>query len=98
MMTANSDWLTHRRRSSSKGKNDSARGTRNLQLQVPRPWWCSSAAGARSASGRGLGSLVRVRADHRGELGLDQRLVDRFGGLPDPVINLGGFEYFQDFE
>jgi hypothetical protein len=28
----------------------------------------------------------------------DRRLVDRFRSLPDPVIDLGGFEYLQHFE
>jgi hypothetical protein len=37
-------------------------------------------------------------ADHRAELGLDQRLVDRLGRLPDPVINLDGFECLHHFE
>jgi hypothetical protein len=48
--------------------------------------------------GAGLGALVRVRADHGRELGFDRRLADRFCCLPDPVIDLGGFEYLQDFE
>jgi hypothetical protein len=41
---------------------------------------------------------MRQRADHRGQPGLDQRLIDRLGRLPDPVINLGGFECIQDFQ
>ena len=45
-----------------------------------------------------LGGLVRQSADHLAELDLDQRLVDRLGCLVDPVILLGGFERFQDFE
>jgi hypothetical protein len=35
----------------------------------------------------GLGAPVRVRAVHRRQLALDQRLVNRLGCLPDPVIN-----------
>jgi hypothetical protein len=46
----------------------------------------------------GTGPLVWQRADHRAELGLDQGLVDRFGGLPDPVIDLSGLECLQDFQ
>jgi hypothetical protein len=41
---------------------------------------------------------VRERANHRGQLGLDQGLVDRLGCLPDPVIDLGGLECIQDFQ
>ena len=41
---------------------------------------------------------MRERADHRGQLGLDQRLINRFGRLPDPVVNLGGLECLQDFK
>jgi hypothetical protein len=43
-------------------------------------------------------ALVRGSADHRGELGLDKRLVDRLGGLADPVVDLRGLEYLQDFQ
>jgi hypothetical protein len=70
----------------------------DLQLQVPGRGGDRPRPAAVALGGAGLGALVRVRADHRGELGLDQRLADRLGGLPDPVINLGGFEYFQHFE
>jgi hypothetical protein len=41
---------------------------------------------------------VRVRADHGRELGLDQRLVNGFCCLPDPVVDLGGFECVQELE
>jgi len=41
---------------------------------------------------------MRVRADHHRQLGLDQRLVNRLGRLPDPVINLGGLQRLQDFQ
>ena len=37
-------------------------------------------------------------ADGVGELGLDQRLVDGFGGLPDAVTDIGDLEYVEDFE
>jgi len=37
-------------------------------------------------------ALVWGSADHRGELGLDQGLVDGLGGLTDAVVNLGDRE------
>jgi hypothetical protein len=49
-------------------------------------------------AGAGAGALARDRADHRAELGFDQCLVDSLGRLPDPVINIGGLEYLQDFQ
>jgi hypothetical protein len=95
MITANSDWST-RRRSSSDGKNDRARNRGIFSSRAPAvvvivqarcPLRCPVQA-----------SVVRVCADHRGELGLDQRLGRWLGRLPDRVIDLGGFEYFQDLE
>jgi hypothetical protein len=41
---------------------------------------------------------MRQRADHRGQPGLDQRLADRLGRLPDPVIDLGGLERIQNLK
>jgi ClpP class serine protease len=37
-------------------------------------------------------------ADHAGELGLDERLVDRLGGLADAVVDLRGLECIQDLQ
>jgi hypothetical protein len=51
-----------------------------------------------AVSSPGIGALVWQGADHRAELGPDQRLADRLGRLAYPVINLGGFERFQDFQ
>jgi len=49
--------------------------------------------------GPALGPLVRMRTDHRRELGHNQRLMDRLDRLPDPaIVDLGGFEYLQDVE
>jgi hypothetical protein len=42
--------------------------------------------------------LVRQRADHRAQLCLDQRLVNRLGRLPDLVVNLGGLYYLQNLQ
>jgi hypothetical protein len=42
--------------------------------------------------------LVWSGADHRGELGLDQGLVDRLSSLADAVIHLRSLECVQDFD
>jgi hypothetical protein len=39
-----------------------------------------------------------VRADHSGEFRFGQRLVDGLGDLRDLVLDLGSFEYLQDFQ
>jgi hypothetical protein len=70
----------------------------DTQLQIP------SGRGAHAgpvavALGQPLrAALVRGGADHRGELGLDQRLVDGLGGLADAVIDLSGLECVQDLQ
>jgi hypothetical protein len=43
-------------------------------------------------------ALVGGGADHRGELGLDEGLVDGLGGLTDAVIDLRGRECVQDLQ
>jgi hypothetical protein len=45
-----------------------------------------------------LGALVRFGADHRGELSLDQGLVDRLGRLPDRVADLGSPKLVQHLQ
>jgi hypothetical protein len=45
-----------------------------------------------------LAAFVAGGADGVGELGLDQGLIDGFGGLADPVADIGGLECVQDFE
>jgi hypothetical protein len=44
------------------------------------------------------GALVRASADHGGELGFDEGLVDGLGGLADAVVDLRGRECVQDFD
>jgi hypothetical protein len=46
-------------------------------------------------AGPGVSPLMRERTDHRGQLRLDQRLIDRLGRLLNPVINLSGLQYLQ---
>jgi ClpP class serine protease len=51
------------------------------------------------ALGQPLGrALVGGGADHAGELGFDQGLVDRLGGLADAVVDLRRRECVQDFD
>ena len=45
-----------------------------------------------------LGPLVRAGADHRSQLGFDQRLIDRAGGLSDPVVDIGRLQRLQHLE
>ena len=48
--------------------------------------------------GAGVAAFVQCGADGVGELGLDQSLVDGFGGLADTVTDIGDLERIQDFE
>jgi hypothetical protein len=43
-------------------------------------------------------ALVGSGADHRGELGLDEGLVDGLGGLADPIVNVRSLECVQSFQ
>jgi hypothetical protein len=49
-------------------------------------------------SGATLAAFVRRRADHRGQLRLDQRLVQRLGRGADAVIDAGNFERLDQLE
>jgi hypothetical protein len=48
--------------------------------------------------GAGVAAFVQGGADRVGELGFDQRLVDRLGGLTDAVTDIGDLKCVQDFE
>jgi hypothetical protein len=43
-----------------------------------------------------LGAFVWGGADYGGEFGLDEGLVDRLGGLADPVVDVRGLECIKD--
>jgi hypothetical protein len=45
-----------------------------------------------------LGALMRSGTDHGRELSLDERLVDRLGGLTDPIIDLRSLQCVQDLQ
>ncbi len=62
------------------------------QLQIPGRRAQRARAGAVPLGGTGLGALVRGGTDHRGQLGLDQGLVDRGGRRPDSVVDIGGLQ------
>jgi hypothetical protein len=49
-------------------------------------------------SGPGIGALVRAGADHRGQLRLDQRLIDRRGRRPDPSSTSTALQCLQHLE
>jgi hypothetical protein len=68
------------------------------QLQVPRRGRQQARAVA-VALGQSLGrALIRCSADHAGELGLDEGLVDGLGGLADAVVDVRGLECVQDLQ
>ncbi len=48
--------------------------------------------------GAGVAAFVQGGADRVGEFGLDQCLVDGFGGSADTVTDIGGLECVEDFE
>ena len=72
--------------------------------------WRGTGRGSQSAAGlslltsrtrcprRGLGALARCSADRRGQLGLDQCLIDRFGCLPHSIADLGDLQRLQHLE
>jgi hypothetical protein len=57
-----------------------------------RPWWLAPWVGGRCAGPAGTRCAGWGGADHLGELGLDEGLVDGLGGLADAVIHLRGRE------
>jgi hypothetical protein len=68
------------------------------QLQIPRGRGQDAGPGAVALRGPGVGALVRRGADHRGPLGLDQRLMQRLGGGADAVIGVGNFQCLEQLE
>jgi hypothetical protein len=71
---------------------------RDPQLQIPRRGRERARSGAVALGGAGVGALVRGRADHRGELGLDQGLVDRGGRRAESVVDVGGLQCVEYLE
>ncbi|GAA2843433.1 hypothetical protein GCM10020220_035800 [Nonomuraea rubra] len=69
----------------------------NLQLQITRGGGQRAGAVPVALRYPGRGALVRGGADHRGQLGLDEGLVDGLGGVPDTFARLGVLQYRKDF-
>jgi hypothetical protein len=96
MITAYNAWSTRRCRANSDGKTDPARSFESAAPNPGRgrqhPWTVTIPLPDPPVS-----AFVRFGADHRGQLGLDQRLVDRRRGLPDPVGHIGLLDRVQDF-
>jgi hypothetical protein len=95
MITANSDWSTRRRRSSSDGKNDPARSRGIFSSRSPAVVLIVRGRCPFRRPARVSVRWCGCAPIHRRQLGFDQRLVDRLGCRPDPVINLGGFQCLQ---
>jgi hypothetical protein len=68
------------------------------QLQIPGGGGQGPGPVPVALRGPGVGAFVRAGADHRRDLGVDQRLVERLGRLPDPVVDLGGLECVEHLE
>jgi RNA polymerase sigma-70 factor, ECF subfamily len=68
------------------------------QLQIPRRGAQHAGPMAVALGETGVGALMGCSADHVGELGLDQGLVDGLGSLADAVIDLRGRECIQDLQ
>jgi hypothetical protein len=41
---------------------------------------------------------VRAGADHRGQLGLDQRLIQRLGRGANPVVDVGNLQCLEELD
>jgi hypothetical protein len=71
---------------------------RDPQLQIPGRGREDAGSRAVALGGAALGALVPAGADHRGELRLDQRLIQRLGRGPDAVVDLGGFQCLEELQ
>ena len=98
MTTANSAWSTRRRRSSSEGKNDPARSFGIRSSRSPAVVVSVRGRLPLRCAVRSVGAFPGAGADHRSELGIDQRLVDRLRRGADAVLDtssLHGFEHLE---
>jgi hypothetical protein len=73
-----------------RGVERAAAQFRDPQLQIPGCGRQDPGAVAVAQVGAVLGAFVQGGADGVGELGLDQGLVDGFGGLADTIADIGG--------
>jgi len=70
----------------------------DAQLQIPSGGRQRPGAVAVAQVGARVGALTGRSTDHRGQLGLDQGLVDRLGGLADTVVHLSHPKCFQNLQ
>jgi hypothetical protein len=75
-----------------RGEERAGAQLRNAQLQIPGRGGQRAAAVPVALRGARLAALVRGGADRGGQLRLDQRLIQRLGRRPDPVIDVGALE------
>ena len=71
---------------------------RDPQLEVARGRGECPRPAAVALRGALIGAFPRAGADHRGQLGVDQRLVDRLGRGADPVLNTRRLHRFENLE
>lgn len=71
---------------------------RDPQLQIARGRGQGPRPGAVALRGPLRTAFPRAGTDHRGELGVDQRLVDRLCRGPDPVLDSSGLHGFEHLE
>jgi hypothetical protein len=81
-----------------RGKDRPGPQLRNPQLQIPGRRGESPRAGAVALGGPIFGAFVRAGADHRGQLRLDQRRIQRLGRRADAVIDVGNFQRLEQLE
>ena len=98
MITAYRAWSTRRRRSNNDGRNDPVGSFGIRSSRSPARGRQHSRSVTITLPGSGVAALVGFGTDHRGQLGLDQRLVDGCRRLPDPVGQIGLLDRIQDFE
>jgi hypothetical protein len=98
MTTANSAWSIRPAAFQQRGEERAGAQLGDPRLQIPGGGREHPRAGAVALGGAGVGALVRRGADHRGELRLDQRLVERLGSGADAVVDVGGVECLEQLE
>jgi hypothetical protein len=81
-----------------RGEERSGAQLRDPQLQIPGRGRQRARAGSVALRGAGLAALVRAGADHRGQLGLDQRLIQRLGRGANPVVDVGNLQCLEELD
>jgi len=71
---------------------------RDPQLQIPRRRRQGPRAGAVALRGACRGAFERGGADERGRFRVDQLLIERLGRRPNPVGDIGEFQFPEELE